>query len=117
MTSVKRQSYLFFQSFFLLIVLFGLFYVLEYGLTYSSWDKLITPTLLSGATVMMLVKKNLKRFVFVFSLACLTVMFFVYLFNLIDISKIVGNFGFSLLLITVMLYIPQIIKDGYIEKF
>jgi len=117
MIFARKQFFVFFKLFFFFTIFIVLFYVLEYGFAFDSWYKLITPFLLSGMTVVMLVKKSLRYYIFSLSIICLTVMILVYLFNMLDFSKIVGNFGFSLLIITIILYIPQIIKDGYIERF
>jgi len=117
MTFINRKFYLFFLAFFLPVLFTGIFYIFEYGLFFDSWNKLVNPLVLSLITVTMIVKKNLKRFVFIFSIICLIAMVFIYLFNLIDVSQMVGDFGFSLLLITIILYIPRIIKEGHLEKF
>lgn len=117
MSSSNKQFYLSVKSFFFFIILAGLFYILEYGFLFDALNKFVIPSLLAGLATMMLVKKDLRRYIFRFSIICLATMIVLYLFNLLDFSKIVGNFGFSLLIVTVFLYIPQIIKEGHIEKF
>lgn len=113
------KSYIIFliKIILLLVVLLGVFYVLEFGFTIDSSDKSIKSFLLSGFTTVMVLNFKLRRFVLIFSTICLIVMAFTYILNFGDLSNTVGNFGFSLLVITVLLYFPQIIKKGRIEKF
>lgn len=99
---------------FFFIISFGGFYILEYGFTFDSTGKLLVPLLLSGFTTIMLFKPKFKRYILFLSGVCLALMIF---FNLLSLSKDVGNFGFSLLIVTIFLYLPQLIKKGRVEKF
>lgn len=101
----------------LFIVLLGVFYILEFGFTIDSSDKLIKSFLLSGFTTAMVLNFKLRRFVLIFSIICLIIMAFAYILDLGNLSNTIGSFGFSLLMITVLLYFPQIIKKGSVEKF
>lgn len=114
---MKLSPYLFMKAIFYSLISLSLFYVLEYGFVFDTSEKLIIPFLLSVLTTIVIIIPKLKRFILFFSMICLIFMLLTSLFNLLDISKIIGNFGFSLLTVTVVLYLPQIIKNGYIEKF
>lgn len=114
---MKINLYLFVKAAIYSLITLILFYVLEYGFVFDTFEKLIIPFLLSVFTTIVIIIPKLKRFALFFSITCLIFMVLTYLSNLLDISKIIGNFGFSLLMVTVVLYLPQIIKNGYIEKF
>ncbi len=112
-----KKIYLILKLVFFFIVSLCLFYLFEYGFIFDAASKLIGPVLLSGLTAVMLFKPNLKRQMLFLSSICLVVMVLLYIFNFSDWSKKIGDFGFSLLMITIFLYLPQIIKNGHIEKF
>lgn len=114
---MKAQIYLLLKLTLLPVVLLGAFYILEYGFKFDSTDKFIRPLLLSGFTTGMVLNLKLRRFVLIASSILLVIMAFAYIFQWQDLSNAAGNFGFSLLIITVFLYFPQIIKKGCVEKF
>lgn len=105
------------KSVFFFTLFLGVFYILEYGFAFSASDKLLRPFLLSGFTTAMVLNFELRRLVLVFSTICLILMAFTYTLNLGNLSNTIGSFGFSLLVITILLYFPQIIKKGCVEKF
>lgn len=113
---MKVYIYLLLKLIFLTTLFLGVFYILEYGFTFIP-NKLLTPFLLSGLTAIMILKANLKRYILIFSVACLVLMVLAYIFNWLDLSVVLGSFGFSLLVAVIVLYCPQIIKKGYVEKF
>lgn len=90
--------------------------MLEYGFTVNSLDKLIIPSLLSVLTTIIFFKPKLRRYAIFIIGACLVLMIIFNIFNLASFANILGEFGFSLLLVSIFLYLPQIIKKGYIEK-
>jgi len=105
------------KIFFLFALSLGIFYILEYGPIWDNPGKFLKPILLSGFTVAMLFQQNLRRYIFIFSIICLILMILMSVFSLPDLSNSLGSFGFSLLVVTVFLYLPQIIKKGYVERF
>lgn len=105
------------KLFFLTVSFFSIIYILEYGFNFDSLQRLIVPFLLSLLAVLMIFKPNLKRYILVLLGLFLILMILADLFNLIIFSKRTGEFGLSLLVITVLLYLPQITKKGCIEKF
>ncbi len=112
---MKSNVYLLILKMVLFSVVFLVgFYILEYGFTFDSTGKLLVPLLLSAFTTIMLFKPKFKRHILFFSGVCLALMIF---FNLLSFSKDVGNFGFSLLIVTIFLYLPELIKKGRVEKF
>ncbi len=100
----------------LMIILFGIFYILEYGFSFDSTDKLLKPSLLSAITMIMIFKPSFKHYIIFLISICLVLMIISSILNLLRFSNIVGEFGFSLLVITIILYLPQLIKKGHIER-
>lgn len=101
----------------LTVIFFTIFYVLENGFNFDSLRKIPVPFLLSFFTMLMIFKPSFKRYVLFLLGIFLVLMILADLFNLTSFSKGIGEFGLSLLLVIVFLYLPQIIKKGYIEKF
>jgi len=114
---MKSNIYLLFKLILFFIISFVLFYILEYGFAFGTSDKLLLPFLLSTITTIIFFKPPLKRYVLFLVSICLSLMVLTYFFNLLNFSNMVGSFGFSLLLVTISLYFPQIIKQGHIERF
>ena len=96
---------------------FGVFYILEYGFNFDNSNKFFTPFLLSLLTMIMLFRPEFKRYSLILTGVCLVLMILASLFNLLNFSNVLGSFGFSLLIVTIALYLPQIIKKGHIERF
>lgn len=105
------------KIFFFFTLCLGVFYILEHGPTWDNPSKFLKPILLSGFTVLMLFQRSLRRYVLIFSIICLMLMILMSVLNLSDLSNSIGSFGFSLLLVIMFLYFPQIIKKGYVEGF
>lgn len=114
---MKIRFYLLLKLAFILAISLGIFYLLEYGFELNSWDKLLIPFLLSTVVVIMLFKPNSKRYILFLTGISFVLMILAYFFNLVNFSSLIGNFGFSLLIVTIFLYLPQIIKKGHVEKF
>lgn len=108
-----------FKPIFLSAVSLGVFYILEYGFAFGFdlSSKLLKLGLLSGLTTVMFLKPDFKRYVLFLIGICLVLMILFNLLNFLSFSSIMGEFGFSLLIVTIFLYLPQIIKKGHIEKF
>lgn len=114
---MKMKPLLIFKMIIFFILFLGAFYILEYGTVWDSINKFPRPIFLSGFTVFMLFHPKFKRQVFIFSIICLILMILTSIFGWLDLSSTIGSFGFSLLIVTLCLYIPQIIKKGQIDKF
>lgn len=99
------------------ILSFGVFYILEYGFTFDNPNKFLIPLLLSVLTMIMLFRPDLKHYSLILVGICLVLMILASIFNLLNFANILGSFGFSLLIVTIFLYLPQIIKKGHVEKF
>lgn len=106
-----------FKVLFLSAVFLSAFYIIEYGFTFDSAYKLITPFLLTGFTILIFFKPKFKLYILFLISACFLLMVISSLLNLINFSNILGGFGFSLLIVTIISYLPQIIKKGQIERF
>ncbi len=102
---------------FLATFSFGVFYILEYGFNFDSYNKLLTPFLLSTLTMIMLFRPDFKRYSLILTGVCLVLMILLSIFNLLNFANVLGSFGFSLLIVTIFLYLPQIVKKGHIERF
>lgn len=102
---------------FLVIMLLIIINLLEYGLLWERIEHYIYPSVLTIISLIILLKPVLRKLFLVLAFCLLGLMVLVYLFNELNLANLVGSFGFALLLIVVSSYIPQIIKEGFVEKF
>lgn len=99
---------------FFLIILFNF---LEYGFKWNKAEQFIYPIILMIVTLVVFYVSKLRKLFLISSLCILLVMVLLYLTNKLDLANIVGSFGFTLLLIVISAYLPQIIKKGFVERF
>ena len=97
----------------ILVVTFNMF---EYGLVWDKVDKFLYPTLLTAASMMNFFIPKTRRFSLGIAFGMLILMVVLYLSNNLNLSNIIGSFGFALLLIVILSLFPQLIKKGYIER-
>lgn len=60
---------------------------------------------------------RLRKIVLVISLFFIGLMIFTYLIGLLEISNMIGSWGFGIFTVVVATYLPQLIKKGFIEKY
>jgi|SRR3989344_4694791 len=101
----------------LFLFLLYFYYILDYGLNFDVENKFIKPILLSIATLTMIYKPALRILFLILGFVMLGLMVIFYLFISIESAGVMGGFGFSILVILVCLYIPQLIKYGYVKDF
>lgn len=102
-----------------LLFLFSLsiFVILEYGVKLSSFSEIIQPTIFALSLVVNSFSPSYRKFFIVAALVCFCLMLLTYFLNLLDASNWMGSLGFGVLFITVLSYLPQLIKKGFIEKY
>lgn len=60
---------------------------------------------------------KLRRFSLALAYGMLILMIFLYLVDQLNLSNIIGSAGFAILIITLLTYLPELIKKGCLEKF
>ena len=105
-------------KFLILPIIFTiLFNFLEYGFSWDRVDKFILPALLALVATINFFIVRARAYFLILSFVLLAVMVVLYLIDQLALSTNVGSFGFAVLIIIVISYIPELIKKGYIEKF
>ena len=99
------------------IFLVGFFNFLEYGFSWNRIDQFVYPIILMIITLIVYYIARLRKIFFIFSFILLLIMIFLYLLYELNLANTVGSFGFSIFLITMTAYLPQIFKKGFIEEF
>ncbi len=94
--------------------IFGFWY-LESGFMIKSGDELIK-SIIFGITLFIAMNSVYRKYLFLVCFFLLTLMTFFYLFWQITWADRFGSLGFGMLFITSLLYLPAIIKKGYVEK-
>ena len=110
MKEVKLMEIIIIGCFF--IVLFNF---LEYGLVWIRLDQFAYPVLLTIITLAIIYIPKLRKFSLIASFTAFFIMISLYLVNKLNLANVIGSFGFALLLITLSIYLPQIVKKGFIE--
>ena len=59
----------------------------------------------------------MRKYLLIASFALLLLMIFFYLIGQLDTSNWLGSLGFALLIVTIVSYLPQLFKRGYIDKY
>ncbi len=114
---MKNNIYLLSRITIFFIVLLGVLYILEYGFVFDSPHKLLNVFLLAGLTTIIFFNLRLRRYALILAIVCLAIMVLTYILYMPYMFLPTGDFGFSLLIITIVSYLPKIIKKGYIERF
>lgn len=94
-----------------------IFIVLNTGGKINQISELIQPLIFASSVVIGIFFPKFRINIIQCALILLLMMVFTYLFNMIELSNWIGSLGFGLLFITVLSYLPQFIKQGYVEKF
>lgn len=102
----------------ILIPIFTLvFTVLNSGLKVNQLNQIIQPLAFALSATSCILFPNIRTNLIKGSLYILLSMVLVYLFNMLDIANWLGSLGFGVLFITIISYLPQLVKRGSIEKF
>ena len=99
------------------VILTILFNFLEYGFSWDRADKFILPILLASVTVINFFVPRTRVYFLMLSFVLLAIMVGLYLIDQLTLSTNIGSFGFAVLILVVISYIPELLKKGYIEKF
>lgn len=93
------------------------FNFLEYGLIWNKFYKFLYPIILTTIFIINMQLSKLRRLSLALAYGMLTLMILLYLVNQLNLSNIIGSAGFAILIITLLTYLPEMIKKGYLEKF
>lgn len=105
--------------YFLLVILFAfpIFQILNDGVLSLNFINIINPFIYAAVLAICLFYSGIKEYVLITSLTLLIFMIIFYLSGSMSLAEWTGNLGFGILLITIFTYLPQLIKQGYIERY
>lgn len=101
----------------ILFILTIFFNFLEYGFSWEGADKFIYSIALAVMAGVNFFIPYSRRYFLLAAYALLAIMVIFYLINQLPLSEAVGSFGFAILLIVMVSYLPTLIKKGYLERF
>lgn len=101
----------------LIIISTCIFLVLDNGGDTTQTSLIIQPILFGISFTISILFSSLRKYLMILSVILLSFMILIYLFQRLDISNWLGSLGFGMLFVTVLSYLPQFIKRGYIEKY
>lgn len=93
-----------------------IFMILEYGRITIVGSEIIQPLIFTLVVEVIYLRKY-RLPILLFSLAMLFLMVILYLFNYLLTANWIGSLGFGMLLLIISSYLPEFIKNGFIEKF
>ena len=91
------------------------FNFIEYGLSWDRFYKFLYPMVLTSIFIINMQASKLRRFSFALAYGMLILMIFLYLVDQLNLSNIIGSAGFAILIITLLTYLPELIKNGYLK--
>lgn len=102
----------------ILIVIFTfVFTALNTGLDLKRFNQIIQPLIFALSITICILYSNFRKYLINASVVLLLSMVLTYMFNMLEIANWLGSLGFGMLFITIMSYLPQLIKKGNLEKF
>ncbi len=101
----------------LLVISSLIFIVLDNGSLTPQIDQLIPPVFFAITLTLCIFFPNFRKYLLIISVTLLILLIITYLFQILEISNWLGSLGFGMLIMIIFSYIPQLIKDGLIEKF
>jgi len=94
-----------------------IFTILDTGMEVNQLVLLIQPVIFALSAVIGIFFNALRKAILIISLALLSLMVFTYLLNLLEISNWIGSLGFGMLIIVIVSYLPNLIREGFIHKY
>lgn len=101
---------------FLLALSFFLFNMVEFEPLNKASNKYFQSAVFTLTLVLSAFWSKLRIKLFYVAFSILSLMIGAYLLQRIDWSNALASIGIGMLLITVLSYLPQIVKKGYVEK-
>jgi|GEM_PF-4625123 len=90
---------------------------LEFGFIYDTSMKIIYAFVLMIVIFLVTISKRIRFISLVIALLLIGLMAILFIFKQIVVSNQIGSFGFSILLISLIAYLPRMILKGYIDNF
>lgn len=100
---------------FLFIILFIFFIIINTNLSLKLDKSFLESIIFASITELLFIWSNLKFIFIIIANLMFSIMVVFFVFGFIETANIVGTLAFGILLITLIFYLPQLIKNGYIE--
>lgn len=95
---------------------FIVFNILEFELLNQAISKYIQSFIFSTTLIISIFKQQFRKKLFYLSLFFIFLAFVLYLVNQLMLSNSLSSLGIGILFITLLSYLPKIVKMGYTEK-
>lgn len=109
-----------YRNFFYILILFIssflIFNSLEFELLNQAVNKYIQSFIFSTTLIICIFKQQFRTSLFYLSLFFIFLAFVLYLVNQFMLSNSLSSLGIGILFITLLSYLPKIVKIGYTEK-
>lgn len=92
------------------------FTLIEYGRLTTLITELFQPAIFALTLALIFLNHKLRKAIFWFSSSLFILMIVSYIFNFLQFANWAGSLGIGILIILVASYIPNLVKDGYIEE-
>lgn len=91
-----------------------IFVILEYGQIKISIKELLQPVVFASTVLAIFLNVKLRQSILWISVVLISLMVILYFFNLLPSANWVGSLGIGILVILILSYFPNLIKDGHI---
>lgn len=104
------------KFFLLLIISIPIMFFLNLGFSLNPQWKIFQVMIFSVTLAVIIILHKAKQVILITALFLIIVMVFLYILNFIEWAEMAGSTGVGFIIITILSYLPQLIKLGYIKK-
>lgn len=98
------------------LVIFPIIFYLNAGSLTDTYWKVVQSVIFTIILILALTWSQLKKSIFLLGLFLIIIMVLLYVVGLIDWADLVGSTGIGIIMLNLLIYLPQIVKVGYIKK-
>jgi hypothetical protein len=98
----------------LIFSVFGFFFVFNSGLRFDSWESLFQTLVFTAVTLFLIFQPWIKKVFVILSLILFIFMVIFFTLCFISVAELFGSLGFGIFIISVLFYLPGLLKYGHI---
>lgn len=104
------------RAFLILLLVFPIIFFLNTGLSIEIPWKVIQAIILAVVLTTIVIWPGLRKTFFRIALSLIIIMALLYTVSLLEWAEIIGSTGVGIITVSLLSYLPQMIKLGYIKK-
>lgn len=96
-------------------IILVIFLFINTDMSFRINQNLLQAVTFSLVAYLLILRSSYKKFFLIISNSFLVFMAMFFIFNNIELANFFGSLGFGIFLLSLIFYIPQIVKSGYIR--